>query len=52
MGHDIPKPRLTAWAWFWISVYLGAPVLLVGTLLDTLTTWFTGHCSGLWCWLL
>lgn len=50
MGHDIPKPKLTALAWFWIAVYVGVPLLLIGTLLDALTVWLTGQCTAWWCW--
>ncbi len=49
LGHDLPKPRLTAAGLLWCMVYLGLPVLLVGTLLDVLVQWWLGGCVGLWC---
>jgi hypothetical protein len=33
----------------WALVYLGLPVLLVGTLIDGLIQLTTGVCTGLWC---
>ncbi|MBM3387073.1 MAG: hypothetical protein FJY36_05340 [Betaproteobacteria bacterium] len=51
LGHDIPKARLTALAWLWIAVYLGLPVLLIGSVLDALSTVWLGRCAAWWCWL-
>jgi hypothetical protein len=51
MGYRIAEPRPTLLAVFWAMVYLGLPVLLVGMLLDLLVQWFTGYCTGLWCYL-
>lgn len=51
MGYRIAEPRLTLLAVFWAMVYLGLPVLLLGMLLDLLVQWFTGYCTGLWCYL-
>ncbi|MFM8863506.1 MAG: hypothetical protein ACKOFG_01015 [Limnohabitans sp.] len=45
-----PKPRLTRAAWLWIVLYLGVPVLVLGGLLDALVWWFSGQCTGIWCW--
>ncbi len=50
MGHRIPEPRLTWQAGFWLMLYLGGPVLLLGTLIDALIQWSTGYCTGFWCW--
>ncbi|MEK0432897.1 MAG: hypothetical protein EBW49_02590 [Betaproteobacteria bacterium] len=49
MGHRIPEPRLTWMALGWAFLYLGLPVLLVGTLIDGLIQLTTGVCTGLWC---
>lgn len=46
----LPKARLTRKALFWLLVYLGLPVLVLGLLLDVLVQWLTGHCTGVWCW--
>jgi hypothetical protein len=51
MGYRIAEPRPTLLAVFWALVYLGLPVLLIGMLLDLLVQWFTGYCTGLWCYL-
>lgn len=51
LGHDIPKARLTPLAWLWIALYLGFPVLLIGTVLDVLSSWLLGRCTAWWCWL-
>lgn len=51
MGYRIAEPRPTLLAVFWALVYLGLPVLLVGMLLDLLVQWFTGYCTGFWCYL-
>lgn len=50
MGHHIPEPRLTWQAGCWLMLYLGVPVLLLGTLVDALIQWVTGYCTGFWCW--
>ncbi len=49
LGHDIPKARLTPLAWMWIAIYLGVPVVVVGSLLDAITSWLTGRCTAWWC---
>ena len=49
MGHDIAGARLTAAGAFWLLVYLGLPVLVIGNLLDLLVQWSLGWCVGLWC---
>ena len=51
MGYRIAEPRPTLLAVFWAMVYLCLPVLLIGMLLDLLVQWFTGYCTGLWCYL-
>jgi hypothetical protein len=51
MGYRIAEPRPTLLAAFWALVYLGLPVLLIGMLLDLLVQWFTGYCTGFWCYL-
>jgi hypothetical protein len=33
----------------WALVYLGLPLLLLGTLIDGLIQLTTGVCTGLWC---
>jgi hypothetical protein len=49
MGHDIAGARLTAAGVFWLAVYLGLPVLVLGNLMDLLVQWGLGWCVGLWC---
>ena len=49
MGQDIAGARLTAAGVFWLVVYLGLPVLVLGNLLDLLVQWSLGWCVGLWC---
>ena len=49
MGHDIAGARLTGAGVFWLLVYLGLPVLVLGNLLDLLVQWSLGWCVGLWC---
>ena len=49
MGHDIAGARLTLSGAFWLLVYLGLPVLVLGNLLDLLVQWSLGWCVGLWC---
>jgi hypothetical protein len=49
MGHRIAEPRPTLWAVFWVIVYLIVPVMALGTVVDLLVQWITGHCTGLWC---
>ncbi len=49
MGHDIAGARLTATGVFWLAVYLGLPVLVLGNLMDLLVQWGLGWCVGLWC---
>lgn len=51
LGHDLPKPRLTPAGAAWCLLYLGGPVLLVGTALDALAQWLLGWCLGWWCLL-
>lgn len=49
MGHRLPEPRLTWQAGLWLLMYLGLPLLLVGTLVDLAIQLATGVCTGLWC---
>lgn len=49
MGHDVAGARLTPAGLFWLAVYLGLPVLVLGNLLDALMQWSLGWCVGLWC---
>ena len=49
MGYRLPEPRLTWQAALWMVVYLGLPLLLVGTLFDLAIQLTTGICTGLWC---
>lgn len=48
-GHDIPKARITLIGWLWIAVYLGIPVVLLGSVLDAITSLLLGRCTGWWC---
>ena len=49
MGHDVGSARPTPAGVFWLLVYLGLPVLVLGNLLDLLVQWSLGWCVGLWC---
>lgn len=49
LGHDVAGPRLTVAGVFWLLVYLGLPVLVLGNLLDLLVQWGLGWCVGVWC---
>ncbi len=49
MGYRLPEPRLTWQSALWMVVYLGLPLLLVGTLIDLAIQLTTGICTGLWC---
>jgi hypothetical protein len=49
LGHRIPEPRLTWMALLWGLLYLGLPLLVVGTLIDLLIQKITGTCTGFWC---
>lgn len=49
LGHDVAGARLTWVGVFWLLVYLGLPVVLLGNLLDLLVQWSLGWCVGLWC---
>lgn len=33
-GVDLPGPRLTGWAWIYLGLYVGLPILSLGLLLD------------------
>ena len=49
MGHRLPEPRLTWQAGLWVFIYVGIPLLLIGTLIDLAIQLTTGICTGLWC---
>ncbi len=49
MAPDIPGARLTPLGLFLCLLYLGAPVLLLGNLVDFLFQLLFGWCIGLWC---
>ena len=49
MGYRLPEARLTWQAALWMVVYLGLPLLLLGTLIDLAIQLTTGICTGLWC---
>ncbi|MEY4695006.1 MAG: hypothetical protein RLZZ95_1455 [Pseudomonadota bacterium] len=50
MSYRLPESRPTVFAALWLMAYLGAPLLLIGLLLDVLFQWATGVCVGVWCW--
>jgi hypothetical protein len=50
MGHRLEEPRLTVWVVWWVLVYVGLPLLMVGSLIDLLIQSITGACTGFWCW--
>lgn len=33
-GVDMPGPRLTRWAWYYIGLYIALPVMTLALLLD------------------
>jgi hypothetical protein len=41
--------RLTPTGWFWVLVYLGVPVMLLGLVLDLVVQTALGWCVGIWC---
>jgi len=47
MGHRLKEPHLTLWVVWWVFVYLGLPLLLVGSAIDLMIQYFTGSCTGL-----
>ncbi len=49
LGHDIPKPRLTAAGMAYLLAYLAIPVVIAGNLLDFAVQWLFGWCVGVWC---
>ena len=49
LGHDIPKPRLTAAGMAYLLAYLAIPVVIAGNLLDFAVQWLFGWCIGVWC---
>jgi len=51
MGYRLEEPRLTFWVIWWVFVYLGLPLLLLGSAIDLLIQYSTGSCTGFWCWL-
>jgi hypothetical protein len=48
-GIDVGKPRITPWGLWYLFLYLGVPVMLLGALVDLAIQWSTGWCVGLWC---
>jgi hypothetical protein len=50
MGQRIPEPRPTLMAVVWALIYLGLPLLVLGTLIDLAIQYTTGVCTGWWCW--
>jgi len=51
-GLDLDKPRPTAAGWALIMLYFALPAMLIGALIDIVIQWASGHCVGLWCWLI
>lgn len=50
MGHRLEEPHPTLLAVWWALVYLGLPLLLLGTVVDAIIQLTTGSCTGFWCW--
>lgn len=52
-GHRIPKRRFTAWALYYVLLYVGLPVLVLGLLADAVLyfvfTGLLGRCYALFC---
>jgi len=50
MGHRLEEPRLTLMVVLWALVYVGLPLMVVGSLIDLGVQVVTGQCVGFWCW--
>ena len=50
MGHRLEEPRMTLMVVLWVLVYIGLPLMLVGSLIDLGVQVVTGQCVGFWCW--
>ena len=50
MGYRLEEPRLTLMVVLWALVYVGLPLMVVGSLIDLGVQVVTGQCVGFWCW--
>jgi len=50
MGHRLEEPRMTLMVVLWALVYVGLPLMAVGSLIDLGVQMVTGRCVGFWCW--
>ncbi len=50
MGHRLEEPRMTLMVVLWALVYVGLPLMVVGSLIDLGVQVVTGQCVGFWCW--
>jgi len=50
MGYRLEEPRLTLMVVLWALVYVGLPLMVVGSLIDLGVQAVTGQCVGFWCW--
>lgn len=50
MGHRLEEPRLTLMVVLWALVYVGLPLMVVGSLIDLGVQMVSGQCVGFWCW--
>lgn len=50
MGHRLEEPRLTLMVVLWVLIYIGLPLMVVGSLIDAVVQAATGQCVGFWCW--
>ena len=50
MGHRLEEPRLTLMVVLWALVYIGLPLITLGSLIDAGFQLVTGQCVGFWCW--
>ena len=49
MGHRLEEPRMTLMVVLWTLVYIGLPLIVVGSLIDLGVQAVTGQCVGFWC---
>lgn len=49
MGHRLEEPRMTLMVVLWALVYIGLPLIVVGSLIDLGVQAVTGQCVGFWC---
>ena len=50
MGYRLEEPRLTLMVVLWALVYIGLPLIAVGSVIDAVVQAVTGQCVGFWGW--